>query len=339
LRVPSPKHQRGIQSRLGWRFGLVLPMSWDALPDMNTPLDILGLGCVAVDDLLYVSAYPPADAKVPIRRRERQCGGLTATALVAAARLGAQCAYAGVLGTEELSQFALDRLQQEHVDVTHVRRRPKAQPIHSFVIVDENRQTRTILYDLESVFGPEPGWPDAAVIRSARVLFVDHFGVEAMIWAAQMARAAGGAVVADFERDEMPQFPQLLELVDHLILSRDFAAKRTGETQASRAAEKLWTSQRQAVVITCGAEGCWYRGTGLDGSQHLPAFPVPVVDTTGCGDVFHGAYAAALVRGLDLHERVRFAAAAAALKATQRGGQAGIPSRAAVEAFLKERSR
>ncbi len=308
------------------------------LVNMKAPLDILGLGCVAVDDLLYVPTYPPADAKVQIRRRERQCGGLTATALVAAARLGSHCAYAGVLGSEELSQFVVDRLKQEGLDVTYVRRRPEARPIHSLVIVDESRQTRTIFYDLQNVFGPEPGWPDAAVIRSARVLFVDHFGVEGMIWAAQIARAAGVAVVADFERDEMPQFPELLALVDHLILARDFAAKRTGEAQPARAVEKLWTDQRQAVVITCGAEGCWYQDAARDGPRHLPAFAVPVVDTTGCGDVFHGAYASALVRGLDLPERVRFASAAAALKAMQHGGQAGIPSRAAVEAFLRERS-
>ncbi len=60
--------------------------------------DILGLGCTAVDDLIYVESYPAADSKVRIRRRERQGGGLTGTALVAAARMGARCQYAGGLG-------------------------------------------------------------------------------------------------------------------------------------------------------------------------------------------------------------------------------------------------
>jgi sulfofructose kinase len=58
------------------------------------------------------------------------------------------------------------------------------------------------------------------------------------------------------------------------------------------------------------------------------------VDPTGCGDVFHGAYAATLAQGLDLVERIRWASAAAALKATRAGGQAGIPARTAVEEFL-----
>src|SRR5512133_1848243 len=83
------------------------------------PIDILGLGGVAVDDLVFVEAYPPADAKVVVARRERHCGGLTATALVAAARLGARCAYGGILGDDELSRFVEQTLVREGIDVSH----------------------------------------------------------------------------------------------------------------------------------------------------------------------------------------------------------------------------
>jgi ribokinase len=302
---------------------------------MAMSFDIVGLGCAAVDDLLYVPAYPPADAKLQIRRRERQCGGLTATALVAASRLGARCAYAGVLGDEELSRFVRDRLRQQGVDVSLVRNRPDARPIHSIIIVDEGRQTRNIFYDLEGVFGAEPGWPDADFIRTARALVVDHFGVEGMTWAARIAREAGVPVVADLERDEMPGFRDLLDLVDHVIVSRGFAAKLSGATEPAAAAVKLWHAGRTAVVVTAGEQGCWYVTAGQP-PRHQPAFAVQAVDTTGCGDVFHGAYASALVRGLDVPDVVRFASATAALKATQRGGQAGIPTRPIVEAFLRE---
>jgi ribokinase len=306
---------------------------------MADGFDILGLGCVAVDDLLYVPAYPPADAKVQVRRRERQCGGLTATALVAAARLGCRCAYAGTLGDDDLSRFVLGRLRDEGVEVACARRRPGARPIHSVIVIDEGRQSRTIFYDLEGVSGAEPDWPDAAVIRSARVLFVDHFGVEGMSWAARIARAAGAPVVADLERGDVPGFAGLLALVDHLIVSRDFAAELTGAAEPAAAAVRLWADGRAAVVVTAGAEGCWYVAAAHPAEpRHQPAFRVAVADTTGCGDVFHGAYAAALVGGLDLPARVRFAAAAAALKATRPGGQAGSPTRAAVEAFLKEQT-
>jgi sugar/nucleoside kinase (ribokinase family) len=303
---------------------------------MALSLDIVGLGCAAVDDLLYVAAYPPADAKVQIRRLERQGGGLTATALVAAARLGSRCAYAGVLGEDELSQFIRQNFQREGVDVTWIRQRPDARPIHSIIVVDEQTRTRTIFYDLHNVNGAEPGWPDKAVIRSAGALFIDHFGVEGMSWAARIARATGVPVVADFERGEMPGFTELLALVDHVIVSGGFATQLTGHTEPPAAALRLWREDRKAVVVTVGEEGCWFMTPGQP-PRHQPAFAVQAVDTTGCGDVFHGAYASALVRGLDVPDVIRFASAAAALKAMQRGGQAGIPTRAAVESFLATR--
>src|SRR3989442_493899 len=102
-------------------------------------LDILGLGCVAVDDLIYVEAFPPADAKTAVLRTNRQCGGLTATALVAGARLGSTCAYAGVLGTDELSAFATERMEREGIDLGYLKKHPGASPVHSFIVVDETR--------------------------------------------------------------------------------------------------------------------------------------------------------------------------------------------------------
>jgi sulfofructose kinase len=304
---------------------------------MNRSFDILGLGCVAVDDLLYVPSYPPADAKVRVRRRERQCGGLTGTALVAASRLGARCAFAGVLGSDELSTFVANRLRNEGIDTSHIRTREGARPIHSSIVVDESNQTRTIFYDLDGVFGAESGWPSAELIRSVGLLYVDHFGIEGMTWAARIAREAGVAVVADFEEKDWPGFPELLELVDHLIISLDFARRLCGEAQGESAAIKLWNGRQRAVVVTDGGAGCWYLHAGEPRvPRHLPAFRVEVVDTTGCGDVFHGAYAAALVQGREIAECVRFASAAAALKATRTGGQAGIPTRAAVDEFLRK---
>jgi sugar/nucleoside kinase (ribokinase family) len=305
---------------------------------MPATFDVLGLGCAAVDDLLYIDAYPPPDQKVHVRRRERQCGGLTATALVAAARLGARCAFAGILGTDDNSRFILDALTREGVDVTHVLQRPEVRPIHSTILVDETHHTRSIFFDLEGSVGADPSAPPAEVIESTRVLFVDHYGIEGMTRAVDVAHAAGVAVVADLERSEWPGFAELIARIDHLILSREFACRWTGATDAAEAVQKLWSSARRAVVVTCGEAGGWYRGDPEPGMPvNYPAFAVKTVDTTGCGDVFHGAYASALARGQNLEERIRFAAAAAAIKATRRGAQAGIPTRAETEAFLATR--
>src|SRR5262245_8038435 len=224
-----------------------------------TTWDVLGLGCVAVDDLLYLPAFPEPDSKLRVHRRERGLGGLTATALVAASRLGARCAFAGVLGDDEDSRYVLGRLAADGVDVSPRVVRAGARPIHSTILVDESAHTRTILYDLAGSTGADPDEPPAEVVRSAGVLLIDHYGVEGMTRAARLAREAGRAVVADFERHDWPGFAGLLALVDHLIVSLPFARSLTGAGTAAEAAERLWDEGRELVAVTAGAEGCWYR--------------------------------------------------------------------------------
>ena len=155
-----------------------------------------------------------------------------------------------------------------------------------------------------------------------------------MIRAAKIAREAGVSVVADLERISGPEFPKLLSLIDHLILSQKFAEKFTGKKKPADVLRALWSKEKNFVAVTYGKHGCWF----LDGSgkiKHQPIFPANVVDTTGCGDVFHGVYAATLAEGLPVDERVRMASAAAALQATQLGAQKGIPTRRQLLTFLR----
>jgi len=303
---------------------------------VSPQFDILGLGCTAVDELLFVSAYPPADGKARVQRRERHCGGLTAAALIAAARLEGRCAFAGVLGEDEQSRFVLECLKREKVHITHVVRRPHARPIQSTVVVDERRKTRAIFFDTHNVRGADPIAPAEEVIRSTRVLLVDTFGIEGMIRAAGIARAAGIPVVADFESSDLPGFAKLLGLVDHLILSAGFACKLTGAKHPGEAAGALWTKSRQAVIVTCGAKGCYYLAARDETPKSMPAFKIKALNTTGCGDVFHGAYALALARNLELSDRIRFASAAAACKATQHDGQEGFPTSRMVNNLIEQ---
>jgi sulfofructose kinase len=298
--------------------------------------DVLGFGAVAVDDLLYVDLYPPPESKVRVRHRIRQCGGLTGTALVAAARLEARCAYVGMLGNDELSEYVLACFKQEGIDAAYCARRGDAAPAHSTIIVDESNHTRTVFALLAGRLGADATLPQAELINSARVILIDHHGVEGSIRAAQIARKSGAGVVADFERIPPDgHFADLIEIVDHLVISRHFAAELSGQTDPALSAKTLWTPGRRAVVVTCGAGGCWYFGEGFEQPVHCPAYKVDVVDTTGCGDVFHGAYAAALASGNNLEQCVNLATAAAALKAATRGGQAGCPTLKQVEDFFR----
>lgn len=295
-------------------------------------LDILALGCIAVDELLLSPIWPDPDTKTRLLARDRQGGGLSGNAMVAASRFGAKVAYGGSLGHDSDSQFLRELYLREGICLAYSRTDPVFSPIRSTIVIDQSKNTRTIWFDLPGQLGAEEAWPPEEVISSTKVLFVDHYGIEGMIRAAKIARAAGVEVVADLERDEHPRFAEILPLVDHLILSRKFATKRTGKHSAREAVEQLAQIGAKVSIVTDGEAGAW---VVADGSCfHYPAFSVQVLDSTGCGDAFHGVYAACLACAMPLMDRLRYASAAAALKALHLGAQRGLPTRLEIESFL-----
>ncbi len=285
--------------------------------------DVLGLGVCSVDDLLYVDAYPPANGKQRVMRRERACGGLTANALVAAQRLGGCCAFAGQLGHDAQSELVLATLAQHGVDTQHVLRDDEAQPVQSTIIISNSGRDRAIFPFRPPKYGAPDAWPEAAVIERARVLFVDHMGAAGQLRAAKIARAAGIPVVSDLERDESPHFDALLAQVDHAIFSHEFACQRSGKLDPVEAALAL-SLGRPITIVTIGEQGSVVVAGDTQRVMRYGTLKIDhVVDTTGCGDVFHGAYAFALAQGWPLERRIQVASHAAALKATRSGGQSG----------------
>lgn len=298
--------------------------------------DVLGLGAVAVDELVYLDHHPQPDSKQRMLSRQRQGGGLTGTALAAAARLGAHAAFCGVLGEDELSGFALESLQREGIDTSPVIVQEGARPHYSIVLVDQSTGKRSVLSDKSGVVTLKPSTINPGLIRLCKVLFIDHSEIEAGMQGAKLARETGVPVVADLERDEHSRTQELLRYIDHLIVGVKLGAKLTGARHPATMVGALGGVERACTVVTAGDRGCWY-SQGGGRAEHYPAFKVPVVDTTGCGDVFHGAYAAAIAFGETVPRAIHIATAAAGLKATRKGGRAGIPDLAAVEAFLEER--
>lgn len=299
--------------------------------------DVLGWGAVAIDDLIYVDQHPSPDSKVSVREELRQGGGLTATALVAVARLGGSAAYAGVLGDDDLSRDAIAGLEAEGVDCSLALRQPGAGPIHARVIVDRSTGGRCILANRMRCVQRPAEAISPALLQQARVLFVDSTAAASGLHGAELARACGMPVVGDIEHSGSEAATALLAAVDHCIVGEEVAAAASGCADPAEAALALGGRGYACAVVTAGARGAWYC-IGGGPVRHQPAYPVAVVDTTGCGDVFHGAYALCLARGLPLPEAIRLASAAAALKATRPGGRAGIPSWEALMAFVGARA-
>jgi ribokinase len=293
--------------------------------------DILGIGTAAVDDLLLVEHFPTPDSKVDVLESSRQGGGQTATAMVAAARQGVKAVFCCHLDHTPLSQFTIDALEKEGVDCSPCVQTDQGNPYHSIIIVDKTDRTRTILHYGGNVSPPVSAITDELII-SARFLFLDDNSRASGIKASRIAHTHGIPVIADIEPDPPPGYEELLPLVDHLVIGREFAAMLSGSDNEAEMATALSVG-RTCCVVTAGEDGSWYAQNGGP-ARHEPAFKVEVVDTTGCGDVFHGAYAAALARGEDIQRAVRMANASAALKATKLGGRAGIPDLATLNRLL-----
>jgi len=300
---------------------------------MSILWDVLGIGNAAVDDLVYLPHFPLPDTKLTVQSMLRQGGGLTATALVAAARQGARVAYCCALGLDDLSDYTLAELVREGVDVSPVQRVAGARPYQSVILVDTSTGQRTIL--------KQPGQmqPDLSVITPelvtrARVLLVDHLLPQAVLAAAQIARAHGIPVVADVESSAFAEENSLMPLIDHLIISIGVAQRLTGLNDPGAMLRSLSHPQRACLAITAGEDGVYYCIAG-GAVTHIPALRVQAVDTTGCGDVFHGAYAAALARGETIQQAIAIANVTAGRKATQPGGRLGIPSLETAKRFLE----
>ena len=299
---------------------------------MTRKVDVLGIGCAAIDRIIHIYGVPPTDGKAVVVGEALNFGGLTATALAAAARLGAKCQFAGRLGSDPDSVAVTRDLRRAGVLVSRETWSQDARPVRSTVIISLDTGMRTIYFTDPTESGAHPAMRDD-LVRRARVLFLDGYGFEGSLRAACIARDAGVPIVADFEATTDVRFRELLDLVDHLVLPRSFAQELTGTLDVTAALHELWNDSRKLVAVTSGAAGCWAMVEDMN-AIHVPAHRVDVVETLGCGDVFHGAYAAALAFGYSPLDGIGFANSAAGLKAARFGTREGLPNRAEVEALL-----
>ena len=310
-------------------------------------LDVVGLGAATVDLIHVVDELPGEELVQKAYETSLQGGGPVATALVALARLGSRAAMIDRLGDDWRGRLILEEFAREGVGTEKILIEPGAQSAVSTVLVRRRDGARTFVFSPGSSGELTAEDVDAGFVRRAKFLHLNGRHLQACLAAATIARAGGVKVSFDGGAGRYrEELDQLLPLVDVCIVAREFAlafagSPPTGSGEAPRgpaelekAAARLMETGPELVVITAGEAGCLVFEKG-GRSFHQPAFEIAdVVDTTGAGDAFHGAFLHGLVRGLDLPACARLASAVAGMNTRALGGRKGLPGEGEVEAFL-----
>jgi sulfofructose kinase len=293
-----------------------------------------------LDVLIRLGEMPTWERGARIEGFSLDGGGPVGTACVAASRLGARTGFVGIAGNDVVAELKLQSLRENGVDTSRVaiRDRPETQ----VVIVYVNEDTGERIFSRLRRFGDDPLTPaelDREYLTSAAWLHLDGSHTEAAIAAAQWMHEAGKQVAIDCGKTDATSISshlrELLRHVDVLICGQGFGRALTGHTDPWTAGEAALAFGPDIVVQTEGVGGSY--SVSAEERFHTPAFEVEVLDTTGAGDVFHGAYLVGLLRGWPLETIAQFASAVAALKCTHLGGRRGIPSFEETAAFLEAR--
>jgi sugar/nucleoside kinase (ribokinase family) len=298
---------------------------------------IVGLGCLAHDHVA-VTDTPWAAGKGHIIHREDRFGGNAPNALATIAALGYPAAYLATVGTSETGDAGVADLAARGVTTDFVQRLSGSDPVEAHLTITADGE-RYIAFDNSPLARtPLPDQPtvDAALANASALLVDATSAPQGSIDVVRAARDRQIPVVLDVERDPTAAVADLMNEADHLVVPLSFGRRLTERDAPEEVIDSLWGPQRSAVVLTDGSRGS-YGGESPGSVVHTPAFASPVVDTTGCGDAFHGAYAMALALGRDFEARVTFATAAAAVLASRLTGEPRTPTSEEVEALIATR--
>lgn len=298
-------------------------------------VDLVGVGLNATDTLIPLPDYPARGSKVEFYGATVMPGGQTATAVIACQCWGLSTRYVGKLGDDDAARLHREAFARAGVEARLISVAAIASP-QSLIIVDGGGE-RTVLCRKDKRLVLQPRDLERAWIEKARALHVDGYDTAAATLAAEWARAAGIPVIADL--DEMyPDVERLVENVDYLIASRDFPSRLMQERDLAKALKGMQLRYGCALAAaTLGKEGV----LAWDGNRllHRSAYRVPVVDTTGAGDIFHAGFIFGLLQGWPLERQLDFACAAAALNCTAVGARGGIHPVDAIKELMLTASR
>lgn len=297
--------------------------------------DIVGIGATVYDTLMVTDGFPAEDTKMQTVTTVIQGGGPCATALAASSKLGVISEYMGTVGSDTYGTFMVEDFKRYGVGTDHIIIKNDCISFHSFVILNVRNSSRTCIWNKGTIPALQPEEINAAAIKGAKVLHLDGHHLDAAIQGAAIAKASNVKVSLD-AGGVYPGIERLLPYVDFLIPSEEFALKITGQADVKKAALTLFYQYKpEFVLITQGSKG----GIILENNEYTEyqSFKVNAVDTNGAGDVFHGAFIAGYVKGMNVLKAAQFASAVAALKCTNVGARQGIPAYEEIIKFLREK--
>ncbi len=299
-------------------------------------VDVVGVGLNATDTLIRLPHFPAFDSKVEFLSADVLPGGQVASAMVACAAWGLRARYIGKIGDDPAAQMQRAELTRAGVEA-QLFAVPQCASQAAFILVDDRTGERTILWRRDPRLELHPEELERDWILSARALLVDGHDTAAAAQAALWAREAGIPVTADVD-NRYAGVEELLKSVDYLMASRDFPGKLTGENDLAKSLPAIHQRFGNRLTgVTLGREGA----LAWDGRRFLPCpgFEVAAVDTTGAGDIFHGAFVYGILQDWPMERILDFSCAAAALNCTVLGARGGIKSVEEIERLMREGGR
>jgi sugar/nucleoside kinase (ribokinase family) len=293
-------------------------------------VDLVGVGLNATDTLIPLAEFPAYGSKVEYLSETVMPGGQTASAVVACQMWGVRSRYVGKLGDDDAAKLHAGEFARLGVDARLVQVPGAASP-KSLILVDSHGE-RTVLCRRDDRLILQPEELHREWITSARVLHLDGYDTAAATVAARWAREAGIPVTADLD-EIYPGVDALIENIDYLIVSRDFPLRLMHENDLHIALQKMQSRYGcKLTAATLGPDGV----LAWDGQRFhaSAAYKVPVVDSTGAGDIFHAGFIYGLLQGWDLARQLDFSCAAAAMNCMADGARGGIQTVEAIEAFM-----
>lgn len=308
---------------------------------MDTRLDVVGLGLAIVDVVLRVERMPVWEDPRGLLDFTLADGGPAGTACYVASTFGLRTGFVDSVGDDDLGEHRRRSLERAGVDTSRLVAREGAEDHVVVVYVDARTGERVFSFRRGFLSRPvDVAELDREYIESARILHLDGSHGAAALAAARWMKESGGTVVLDAaatSHEVLEPARTLVAETDVLICGSGFAPMLTGEDDVWRAGRAALDLGPRVVVQTEGSRGSYTvarPSDGRDAEFHTPAFEVDVVDTTGAGDTFHGAYLVGLARGWDLERCASFSSAVAALHCTVLGNRRGIPSMDEAEALM-----